>query len=255
MRNTIMIGLLGTLVWASASVAQESEKTPEAVILERLKEARGDIPFGEVSPSPIDGLYQVRIPGGQVLYVSPEGDKIIVGDLLAVGPNGFTPVEDPKLVERREQALEELDGTEAISFKPEGETKAVVYVFTDVDCGYCRKLHSQLDGYQENGETQPGYLDLGIEIRYLAYPRAGVPSGSSDKMVSAWCAKDQQKAIDRLKNLQSIEPQQCENNPVAAHFQLGGEVGVRGTPALLLPDGRLVSGYQPPAQLAQTLGI
>src|SRR5690606_39033576 len=107
----------------------------------------------------------------------------------------------------------------------------------------------------ERGVTRPGYSDLGIEIRYLAYPRGGIPSRGASKLISAWCADDRQETLHRLKNLQAVAPQSCENNPVAKHFELGGSIGVRGTPALLLSDGRMIVGYQPPEQLARTLGL
>jgi thiol:disulfide interchange protein DsbC len=95
---------------------------------------------------------------------------------------------------------------------------------------------------------------LGIEIRYLAYPRAGIPSPSADKLISAWCAKDKQSALTAVKSDQTIPNATCDN-PVAAQFQMGAKVGVNGTPALFMPDGKLMPGYLPPEELARSLGI
>lgn len=229
-------------------------KTPEQIILENLKKARPEISFGQPRPSPISGLYQVQVAGGPLLYVTPEGDKFIAGEMFAIESSGFARVEDPAMVEERKKALATLDPKQAVAFKTKGKPKAVVYVFTDIDCGYCRRLHNQIHAYDEGGQQKPGYSDLGIEIRYLAYPRAGIPSPSADKLISVWCAKNKQDAMTKLKNDQAVPYATCDN-PVAAQFQLGGQIGVNGTPALFLPDGKLMPGYLPPEDLAKQLGI
>lgn len=254
--------IVGTVFSGAAVAAEETKnaplvtrKGPEAIILERLQQARPEIPFGEPRLSPIPGLYQVQVPGGPVLYVTPEGDKFIAGEIFSIDSDGFARLEDPFVVEERKRLLAAIDPEETIIFKPKGETKAVVYVFTDIDCGYCRLLHSQITTYQDGDKKLPGYNDLGIEIRYLAYPRAGVPSQSADKLITAWCSKDRQKALTALKNDQAIESATCADNPVAADFKLGADVGVNGTPALWFPDGKLMPGYMPPADLAKALGI
>jgi thiol:disulfide interchange protein DsbC len=220
-------------------------KTPEAIITESLRKARPDINFGEVRPAVIKGLYQVQVSGGPLLFVTPDGKQLIAGEAFAIGENGLSKIEDPYIVAERKKALADLNkSNKSINFKPKGKTKSVVYVFTDIDCGYCRKLHREMAGYN----------DLGIEIRYLAYPRAGIPSPSADKLISAWCAKDKQAAINKLKNEESVPNTTCDN-PVAQQFELGGKMGVNGTPALFLPSGELVPGYVEPAELAKKLGI
>lgn len=263
-RKFSMLGVMATalLTMATALAADKPAgkplivpKTTEAVILERLKQARPDIPFGDPRPSPLKGLYQVQIQGGPVLYVTPEGDKFISGEIFSIDASGFSRYEDPFIVEERKRLLASVDPKQSIAFKPKGKTKAVVYVFTDVDCGYCRLLHRQIHTYKDGDKELPGYNDLGIEIRYLAYPRAGVPSESADKLITAWCSKNPQEVLTALKNEQTVKPNLCEKNPVAADFKLGAELGVNGTPALWLEDGRLMPGYLPPADLARTLGL
>lgn len=239
---------------ASAQGELLKRKTTEETILEKLRQARPDINFGEPRPAVIKGLYQVQVPGGPLLFVTPEGDKFIAGEVFGIDASGFSKIEDPYVIEERKKALASLNSKESIVFKPKGKTKAVVYVFTDIDCGYCRKLHSQMHAYNEGGQEKPGYNDLGIEIRYLAYPRAGIPSPSADKLISTWCAKDKQDAMTKLKAGQTVANAVCDN-PVAKQFQLGGQLGVNGTPALFLPDGKLMPGYLPPEELAKTLGI
>lgn len=240
--------------FASAQGELLKRKSTEDIILEKLRQARPDINFGEPRPSMINGLYQVQVPGGPVLYVTPEGDKFIAGEVFGIEASGFAKIEDPYEVQARQKALAELKLKDSINFKPKGKTKAVVYVFTDIDCGYCRKLHQQMYTYEEAGQKKPGYTDLGIEIRYLAYPRAGIPSPSADKLISTWCAKDKLDAITKLKAGQEVPNATCDN-PVAAQFQLGGQLGVNGTPALFLPGGKLMPGYMPPEELAKILEI
>ena len=126
-----------------------------------------------------------------------------------------------------------------IVFPAVGEARGYIQVFTDVDCGYCRKLHNEMAQINE----------LGIEVRYLAYPRAGVDSDTHDKMVSAWCAKDRQSAITQLKAGASVPTKTCQN-AISDHYGLGQQLGISGTPAIVLADGRLLPGYLPAERLA-----
>src|SRR5690606_13363610 len=130
-------------------------------------------------------------------------------------------------------------------FKPKGKPKAVVSVFTDVDCGYCRKLHKEV----------PQLNAMGIEVRYLAYPRAGIGSESYQKLVTIWCAKDRQTAMTRFKNGEHVATSTCKDNPISDQYTLGDKMGVNGTPALVKVDGELIPGYMPADDLAKTLGV
>jgi thiol:disulfide interchange protein DsbC len=165
--------------------------------------------------------------------------------MLEVTATGFV---DPLEVERTAARMELVDSIkveELIVYKAKGETRAHINVFTDIDCGYCRKLHRQMDEMNAQG----------IEVRYLAYPRAGIRSPSFDKLATAWCSENQQEAMDKLKNREPLDMKVCDDNPVAEQFLLGGKMGVTGTPALVLADGRLVPGYMPTADLLKKLGL
>jgi thiol:disulfide interchange protein DsbC len=129
-----------------------------------------------------------------------------------------------------------------VVFPPAGPTKHTVTVFTDIDCGYCRKLHQEIADYNQQG----------IKVRYLMYPRAGVGSESYNKAVWVWCADDRQDAITRAKRGEEIPHKTCAN-PVKEQFELGQTLGVRGTPSIILENGQMVPGYVPAAQLAQML--
>jgi thiol:disulfide interchange protein DsbC len=219
-------------------------QSPEATITSKLEQAIPQYKITSVRPSPIDVLYLVKIGGNDIL-VTADGSKFIQGDIFNIENKGVSKWEDPAMAAERKKALATLDPKDSIIFKPAGKTKAVVYVFTDVDCGYCRKLNHEMAGYN----------NLGIEIRYLAFPRAGIPSESASKLETAWCSKDKQKALTALKEEKQVPAVKCDNNPIAKEFALGAQVGVNATPALWLPNGEIKLGYLPPDELAKELGI
>ncbi len=191
-----------------------------------------------LSDSPIEGLLQAQI-NNDIVYVSNDGSYLVQGTLYDI-ENRINLTDQAKSVMRKE-ALAGLNMSEQIVFSPENPEYELM-VFTDIDCGYCRKLHEQIEEYMANG----------IAIRYLAFPRAGVGSHSFDKYVSVWCAENQQQALTLAKSGSEPEPLQCDN-PVTSQYELGREVGVTGTPALLTRDGTLIPGYMPPEQLKQRL--
>lgn len=198
------------------------------------------VPAKNVQVSPVSNLYLVSIPP-RLFYVSGDGKYVVNGDMIDVAVN--TNITQPLRGKVRMQAIEEMGEDSMIIFSPEKDkVKHTITVFTDIDCGYCRKLHHEMNEYNAKG----------IRVRYLAYPRAGIGSGSYDKAVSVWCAKDRKKAMTEAKNDQPVVNAKCDNS-VAEHFKMGKMMGVRGTPALLLESGQLVPGYVPPKRLAAML--
>ena len=199
-----------------------------------------------VAPAAVDGFYVATMQDLTILYVSEDLRWIFIGDLIEARNDG-----DQSLVrhtDRRRNAvrarqINAVDVSDAIAFAPPFEKpQAVVHVFTDITCGYCRKLHSELADYHAKG----------IEIRYLAYPRSGIGSEPFNDMVSAWCADDPHTAITQLKLDNPIEPKLCEN-PVETQYYLGQHLGLRGTPMLVLGNGKTVGGYVNADELAEIL--
>ena len=129
-----------------------------------------------------------------------------------------------------------------ITFSPKKVDYSVA-VFTDIDCTYCRRLHRQI---QE-------YLDQGIEVRYLLYPRNGPQTDSWKKAADVWCAKDRNTALTAAKMDQEFETRPCNSDSITTIFALGQDIGLRGTPAIVFADGTLVAGYLPAAQLRKSL--
>ena len=209
-----------------------------------LPELRSGLAIERIEETPVAGLYEVLLNGNRTLYMSADGNYFLVGDMYEVSSEGIFNLPELARQEKRKELMAKVDATSMISFKPASGLLATVSVFTDVDCTYCRKLHREMRQYHKKG----------IEVRYLAYPRAGIGSESYKKTVSAWCSSDPQRAITTLKRGDNIPSRTCPN-PVAAQYELGGRVGVIGTPSIVLSDGRMLPGYLSAEKLAEELGI
>lgn len=236
--------VLGLMLVAALFSFSAQAATPEEVILKKLEGAGPSIPVDEIRPSLIESIYEVKLKSGEVLYSTADGSYIFTGDLYQVAPQGFKNISEERRMSARATEISNLDESEMIVFPAKGEKKGQITVFTDIDCVYCRKLHKEVSELNE----------LGVTVRYLGFPRAGIGSGSYYSMVSVWCAENQQHAMTRAKLGESIEEKQCEN-PIADQYRLGQKLGVQGTPAIFLEDGRLLPGYMPAKRLATALGI
>ena len=195
-----------------------------------------------IQESSIKGLYAVYYGDLEPIYVSDDGNFFIYGDIYKININSITNITDIEISERRSTVLSNLESSELISFKSKNEQYAVT-VFTDVDCGYCRKLHNQIGEYNK----------LGITINYAAFPRSGLGTISFTKMVSAWCSDNKKSSLTRLKNNNEINKNFCDNQPVSKHYAIGNKLGVTGTPAIFSSDGRLFPGYLSPEDLLKKL--
>lgn len=191
-----------------------------------------------ITPAPIAGFYQA-LYGIQVIYVSSDGRYLFQGDLFDL--RARENLAENARMEGRRKIIDGLDPASMIVFKPK-QTKYVVNVFTDVDCTFCQKMHSRISEYN----------DLGIEFRYLAYPRSGLNRPSYYKLVTVWCADNPQEAMTRAKAGEKLPNKECKN-PVREHLAAGQAVGVEGTPALILANGRLLPGYREPQDLLAIL--
>ena len=205
----------------------------------------GGVEIISAQMSEMPGVVEVQLKAGPLVYSTLKGDFFIVGDLYSVGPAGYVNLAEQRRDQERVEILANVDRDDMIIFSPEGETRAYIYAFTDVSCYYCQKLHLEVPELNKNG----------IEVRYLAYPRAGVDSVPGKQLVSAWCADNPEDTLTKLKSKQSVPERVCEDNPVAAQYQLGQEMGVNGTPAIITETGQLIPGYKPAADLIAILGL
>ena len=225
-----------------------ADESKEAAIRSALSALSSQVPIVSVADAQFPGLYEVTLASGENLYVNEVGSHFIVGEVYKVESDGrlVNLTEEGKKAGRIAQ-LAALNPEDMIIFPATGETKAHMTVFTDTDCFYCRKLHKEMAKINEKG----------IEVRYLAFPRAGAGSKTAKVMESIWCAdkKDQQTLFTQAKSGQEVPSLSCDNSPVMSQYELGQKMGVTGTPALVLEDGTLVPGYMPAAQLAKMLGV
>ena len=227
--------MLGLALAVSAPALAEDDFSAVEERIRALAPNAGSI---AISETPIEGILMVQV-SGDIVYATSDGKYLIQGRVIDMDTR--EDLTEGAKAEVRREAMAEMDTSKQIVFAPE-EPAYELTVFTDIDCGYCRKLHEQVPQYNEEG----------ISIRYMAFPRAGIGSRSYEKAVTVWCSDDQQKAMTEAKAGVELAPIQCEN-PVAEQYQLGMTLGVSGTPALLTPDGQLIPGYVPPAQLRQRL--
>ena len=208
--------------------------------LEKILPAGSEIE--SIQESYIPGLYSVYYGDLEPIYVTKDGNFFIYGDVYKINIDSISNITDLEISKRRSIVLSNLKPSELISFKSKNE-KYSVTVFTDVDCGYCRKLHNQIEEYNK----------LGITINYAAFPRSGLGTGSFTKMVNAWCSDNTKLSLTRLKNNKEVDVNFCDNQPVSKHYAIGKKLGVTGTPAIFSTEGILIPGYLSPEDLLTKL--
>lgn len=225
-----------TLVAGSAAAATDAKTTK--TITDAIHKLVPAAKVESIDKSALPGMYTV-IASGQVVYVSADGKYLMQGSLYDLAQN--RDLTAARMDNVRKAALDKLPPSKHIEFAPK-DPKYHVTVFTDIDCGYCRKLHSHIEQYNKDG----------IAVDYLFFPRTGIGSPSYDKAVSVWCAADPKEALTEAKAGDTPKPAKCDN-PVASEFNLGRELGVTGTPTIIAKDGSVIGGYLTPAQMLQQL--
>ena len=248
---------LRRLLWAfwlsvalsSAAAQAQTQSTPDALwealtpLLNEMSE--GQLHISSIEATPLAGIYEVVLSSGEILYGDGSGGYLFIGDsLYEVVPDGLYSLSEERRRRWVADKLATVPQSEMIIFSPQTEPRRVINVFTDVDCGYCRRLHEDMDYL----------LSLGIEVRYLAFPRGGTEAGSFDKMVSVWCSADRHRTITQAKRGQNLPARYCDS-PVLDHYALGNALRVQGTPAIFTPEGHLIAGYAGKEYLPAMLGL
>lgn len=221
-----------------SALAALSGQADEATIKEALGKSMPDVKIDEIRPAVVKGMYEVLV-GSNLVYATEDGKYLFQGRLIDVASR--TDLTERKLSASRLAVLDKLGEAKMIIFRPKIH-KYTVSIFTDIDCGYCRKLHSEIDQY----------LAQGITIRYLFYPRAGKGSDSYHKAVSVWCADDRNAALTAAKKDQPVPPKTCDN-PVDAHMKLAADFDAKGTPMIVTEQGNIYPGYLPAKELVELL--
>jgi thiol:disulfide interchange protein DsbC len=232
--KTINIFVFGALTMLVAAVAVAGQAADETAI----RKALGGLEPDSIQTTPVDGVYEVAI-GPHVVYVSADGRYMFQGDLIDVAKR--ESLTEPRRRQMVTALLDKVSEDDMIIYEP-AKTRHTITVFTDIDCGYCRKLHKEMQDY----------LDAGIRVRYMFFPRAGAGSVSWQKAEAVWCAKDRKTALTAAKNNKPIDMKTC-TNPIAEHMKLVDQLGARGTPFIVLEDGSTQPGYLPAAQMSKLL--
>ena len=196
-----------------------------------------------VKESMIENLYVVDIGDLQPIYASKNGEFFFYGELYAVNGNMLLNTTKDEINLKRKNILDAaLTEDDFITFKSDNEKHRVI-IFTDVDCGYCRKFHNEINDFN----------DLGITVNYVAFPRSGLASDSYNKIVTAWCSTAPKDTLTKMKEGVDVQLSMCQNHPVEKHFLLGQKIGITGTPAIIKSNGELLPGYLPPEELITRL--
>jgi thiol:disulfide interchange protein DsbC len=239
LRKTFTLFSLFALLLAGPAAGEPTKQDAE---IEKVREGiRKILKQGAISsivPAKVSGLYEVMV-GPQLYYVSADGKYLLSGNLYDLETR--EDLTSPKVSHAKAEAIEAVGEENMVIFTPK-ETKYTVTVFTDIDCGYCQKLHKEIKDYN----------DLGIRVRYLMFPRAGIGSKSFDKAVTVMCSDNPNDALTRSKAGEKLEKKECDN-PVEQHWALGKSLGVNGTPSIFLQSGDMLPGYVPAQRMSAIL--
>lgn len=240
------LALAGVSAFASYNLWAESNAT-EGQLAPVVAQEQGavesklasvGITVKRVSPSPVPGMQEVITDRG-VFYASADGRYLMQGTMIDLDQR--KNLTEAALSDVRLEGVKEYEDS-MIVYKADNE-KGKITVFTDITCGYCRKLHRELEDY----------LDAGITVQYLAFPRGGLSGSGYTDLMNVWCADNKQQALTDAKAGSKPEKiEQC-NAPVAEHYQLGQSFGISGTPAIILSDGSMIPGYQPAAAISKAI--
>jgi thiol:disulfide interchange protein DsbC len=219
----------------AASLAPAKAVDPREIIVKKLDGVR----LEDVRISPVGGMYEVT-KDADVSYLSSDGRYAIAGDLIDLDTNAN--ISENRRRGIRARMVETVPESEMLVFSPK-DPKYTITVFTDIDCGYCRRLHSQIAEYNK----------LGIRVRYMFFPRTGPNTESWYKAEAVWCSSNRNEALTRAKNGESITAPKCPTDIVKRDYELGNKLGVNGTPAIFLASGEMLPGYAPPGELVHYL--
>lgn len=226
---------------AAAPVANDPKVAPgsaDAKAIAAIRQLNSQVVIDKVGPAPMPG-FREAIVSGQVLYISDDGRYLMQGALLDMQTK--RDLAQASMAGVRKDLLAQVPKSERLIFAPANPKYSVV-VFTDVECGYCRKMHSDIAEYNK----------LGIGFEYLAYPRMGPGSPDFAKMEAVWCAKDPKKALTEAKDDKRVAATRC-TSPVMRHYDIGRRAGLTGTPLIVAENGMSPPGYLPPAELLRWL--
>ncbi len=219
------------------------ENDSSQLIEERLSKVIPiELNIDSIKESQLPNFYEVILSDGSFFYVEKGGQYLVLGDIFKIKNEELVNLSREKNYSKAKDMLQKIDEKSLIKFSPK-EIKYKVYVFTDVDCGFCRKFHNQISSY----------LDQGIQVNYLAFPRSGIDSDTYKKMSIAWCSLNRQEVLTGLKKDKDFEQIDCEDNPIKTHFELAKSIDIQGTPTIISQSGFTIPGYIEAKELLEYL--
>jgi thiol:disulfide interchange protein DsbC len=241
--------ILSCLIACKPAVTGANDASQEGMLKSTL-DKHLKTPINKIEATNIEGVSAVFFENGDVIYSDKTGKNFIAGNFFSIVENkdGSSQIKNITQLfhdENRIKSLKQIDKSDMIVFPAEGKKKTHIYVFTDIDCYYCQKLHKEVPALNKGG----------VEVRYLGFPRSGLNTPSYKKLQSAWCSEDKLTAMNKLKSRQTVEEKNCDSNAIAQQFELGQKLGVNGTPAIITSTGKLISGYMKANQLVQRLEL
>ena len=228
--SLILLAVLSCVIGSA-----NAKKAHDEIIRAKLEKLVPGVEPDRISATPVSGLYEV-VYGARVLYFSHDGRYMIDGNLIDIDLRKDLTEQTRNGI--RKATLDSVPEKQMIIFGPQNP-KHTITVFTDVDCTYCRRLHAEMDQYN----------DLGIKVRYLMFPRTGVGTQSFQKAQHVWCADDKNQSMTKAKQGKTVAEKSCKD-PVESQFKLGQEIGITGTPAIVLEDGHMIAGYRPAKEIS-----
>ena len=219
----------------NAQAAPAAKADPRADIVKKID----GLKLEDVRMTPVNGIYEIT-RGSEISYTTGDGRYVILGDMVDIDSDQNLSENRRRTI--RQRLIDTVPESEMLVFGPKNP-KYTITVFTDIDCGYCRRLHSQIAEYNK----------LGIRVRYLFYPRSGPDTESWHKAEQVWCSANRNEALTRAKRDEPINAPKCPADVIARDWELGHKLAVEGTPSIVLPSGEMLGGYAPPAQLAKYL--
>lgn len=253
-----LLCLLAGLVFSLALTAADGDPQPAkkpakqetltaTELRVRLQPIFSGVAIKEISRDEDLGLFRVLMDNLDEFFVTPDGKYLLSGDKHLIEQGSKPKITNLSSLERKKRQInfiKQIDSKDFIVFPAQDKRKAWVIVFTDIDCGYCRTFHRQIEAVTK----------LGIEVRYAAFPRSGIGTDSYRKAVEVWCAPNQLQAMTDAKNGKEVKAEQCPN-PVEDHYAIGLKAGVRGTPTIFTSNDKVIPGYVPASRLAEILEI
>ena len=225
---------------ASTLTERNAQQRLISTLQDGLKKANINAKITDAQPTEVPNLYWISFEGMPSVYATADGKYILQGEIVRLGGKELHNVSQNLQAANAKKLFDQLKTEDLIVYPAKGKTKHVVYVFTDASCPYCHKLHAEI----------PELNKMGIEVRYVAFPRQGLGSPGDKQLQAVWCSADKKAAMDKMVDGKEIKAAKCEN-PVSKQFQLGQSIGVNGTPAIVLENGQVIPGYQPAAQVAK----